>query len=159
MLLPYCCQEQLTNFVAKEGKATSSFYFFQGHINYLPKRRRSISCVPPADLWLKNFMSESPRSYVIFRRAANFLFAATSFTSQYNMRNAECIASSLDWSLRSMSLWNTETLLIISASTAYLCCELPCSKTALCLNHTEASMLNLLDLFCKLTLLCFLHIR
>ena len=106
---------------------------------------RSILHVSPVDLCLKNFMSENPRSSVISRRAAIFLFATSSFASQYHERNAEWITSSVDWSLHSISFWNTETLLISSASTADLCCcGLSCSKTALRFNLIEASMLNVL---------------
>ena len=85
-------------------------------------KMRNILGVAPVGLWLKNFMLESPRSSFISRRAANFLFATSSLASQYNKRNAEWITSSLDWSLRSISLWNAEILLIISASNADLCC-------------------------------------
>ena len=112
-------------------------------------RMRSILHVAPADVWLKNFMSESPRSSVISRGAV--IFYSPPPLSQANITREMLNGLHHPWAgLFVQFPYGIQKLFISSLLLLQVC-------VVVSLYLIEDSLLNLLALFCKL-ILSFLHI-
>ena len=77
----------------------------------------NISMVDCWDLCIKNFMVWFPARSRRVSRDGNFLFATSSFASQYAERNAFLRMVSWAWSFCTDNLWNCETRCVCSTCT------------------------------------------